>query len=347
MIDLSIEFLMYTIVVALFLLGSILSYLGSKSIQLVHKNKKIEEYVTIQQDQWYDVLLNKSPFSVTLIPKRTNEIEAVERILLSYIHHISDQQIIERIERFSNQYLFKHYQSLLKVSNWSTRMNALYRVIDFRIDRLLADCIQLEDQKKVSKDEYFLLLIIYSLFDKQRFIEKVLSNELNFSVYQYKKLFTSIEETVLTEIRHHYFAELEDNGKYALIDIIAFKRNWNDLIWLESQLQQAEPEIRIRSLKAMNEIGILGESQSYLRFVDSKIWQERLMVAKLLQYLPFEEAMPYLNQLIQDESFVVRAQAAETFSKSEDGRNYLAEVDARLKDPYAIDIAREYMLKGS
>ncbi|RKJ24381.1 HEAT repeat domain-containing protein, partial [Butyricicoccus sp. 1XD8-22] len=53
----------------------------------------------------------------------------------------------------------------------------------------------------------------------------------------------------------------------------------------------------------------------YIPFVSSDIWEERLMAAKLLQNVPLKGSLSYLEKLLEDESWLVRTQAAQAIEK--------------------------------
>jgi HEAT repeat protein len=103
----------------------------------------------------------------------------------------------------------------------------------------------------------------------------------------------------------------------------------------------------IRSLKAINEIGIVFDMEPYKVFLNSPIWEERLMLAKLLGVFSLEEAYPYLEQLLQDENWWVRSNAARSIGNSKDGRSRLEMFIATAHDQYAIDMAREVLGEGT
>ncbi|NLL23059.1 MAG: HEAT repeat domain-containing protein [Tissierellia bacterium] len=71
------------------------------------------------------------------------------------------------------------------------------------------------------------------------------------------------------------------------------------------------------------------------------------MLAKLLGVFSLEEAYPYLEQLLQDENWWVRSNAARSIGNSKDGRSRLEMFIATAHDQYAIDMAREVLGEGT
>jgi HEAT repeat protein len=118
------------------------------------------------------------------------------------------------------------------------------------------------------------------------------------------------------------------------------------LTFLENNLSHDDTEIRIRSLKAINEMGMITDLDRYKVFLDSPVWEERLMLAKLLGAFPLEQVYPYLEELLQDENWWVRSQSARTIVNSKDGMSRLEMFIATAQDQYAIEMAQEVLVRG-
>jgi len=222
-------------------------------------------------------------------------------------------------------------------------MNAMYRIIDFYIDSLVNDCKALK-ARNLSAEEQFLLLKIYSSFDSKTFLKEFLSLTVAFSEFEYKKLLAGVSSEILEELLD-CFDKLPLNVQCSIIDILGIKRNSEYLSFLESMLQHENTEIRIRSLKAIYAIGIISDLNQYMPFIDSSIWEERLMMAKLLGVLPLSEAGLHLEKLLTDQSWWVRSQAATTIGKYKDGEKLLKQVILETKDSFAADMANEVLKK--
>ena len=170
--------------------------------------------------------------------------------------------------------------------------------------------------------------------------------EGNLSENDYKKLLIELDDESLKKLVHQ-FNEWNSSFQYGLITVIGKKIDVSALAFLEGKLNSDDPEVRIRTLKAINKIGAITNLEMYLSFVDSSIWEERLMVARLFRNISFEKALPYLKKLIQDESWWVRSEAAQTINQSRYGKEALKEIIENSSDPFAIDMAREYFKRGS
>ncbi|WP_313428783.1 HEAT repeat domain-containing protein [Siminovitchia terrae] len=312
MMDILFDILVWVIVFLSVLLLGFWLYLTSERMKEVSRLQKIDRYIEEKQHKWYRYFKGEEPFSDELIPKHKHEIEGIEKIFLVYLKNISSTEIQDKIRDFSNRYLMDHYQKLLDSRKWSRRMNALYRVADFQLYRLVYKYREME-KKKLTHEENFQLLKIYSMFEPDLFIEKI-ANTMKLSEFEYKKLLTGIDPNTRERLMT-CFDQLPPACQYSMIDTIGMIRNMDSIPFLEAQLDHSDAEIRIRSLKALHEIGIIVNLDRYIPFVTSDIWEERLMAAKLLQNVPLKGSLSYLEKLLKDESWLVRTQAALAIEK--------------------------------
>lgn len=344
MIEISIDLLIRVIVMLSGLLISLSIYLTYQRIREVSLQKKKKKYILENQNKWYQYL-NHEGFSATeLIPMNECEIKGVEEIFLAYIQNLSNPEIQEKIKDFSNQYLRQYYLKLLHSKRWSLRMNAMYRIVDFQIDSLVSECEKIEGEK-LSNDERFHLLVIHAVFNPDTFLKEFFALSITFSEYEYKKLLLGVNSEILIKLIGQ-MDKLPLDCQYSLIDVLGIKRNIEYLTFLEGNLQHENLEIRIRSLKAITEIGVVTDLEKYLHFVASSLWEERLMMAKLLGNFSLSRSYPYLVKLLEDESWWVRSQAAKTIKQAKHGKVKLESYIHSARDQYAIDMANEAVQKG-
>ncbi|WP_298466901.1 HEAT repeat domain-containing protein [uncultured Psychrobacillus sp.] len=344
MIQISIKFVLLLICLLTLLLVSIGLYLIIKRVKEVKIKAEIASYVSKHEENWRRFLIEGVPFNPEVIPKSREEIIGIEVIFSTYLKNLSNESIQEKISQFSNEYLKDFYLKLLQSKSWSKRMNAMFHIEDFKIDSLEKDCEKL-GKKRISREEYFQLLKIYSLFNKNLFLQHILISNVQLSEYEYKKLLLNLPAELLDTLTDK-ITDLPKTCRYALIDTLGLKRDIEYLPHLEVQLQQEDIEIRIKSLRAIYEIGFINNPENYLAFVKSPVWEERLMVAKLFQLLPLSYTLPHLEILLEDESWWVRSQAAKTMMRDKSGRTSLEEYIEHSSDRYAIDMANEALGKG-
>jgi hypothetical protein len=344
MMEVTIELLLGLIFALVIALTACTCYLIFKRMGEVGGLRKKEAYLREKQMTWYRYFRDEVSFNTSLIPKNRFEIQAVEEIFLAYLHNLYTPEILDKISLFSNEYLKQHFLKLLNSKKWSERINSMERIVDFQMESLIDNCEKIE-QKKLSNEEYFQLLKIEAVFREGRFVKKILTLPVSFSEYEYKKLLISVNEEIFRSLLDR-MEELPDSCQYSIIDILGLKRNVDYQTFLEAQLSHKNDEIRIRSLKAIYEIGIIVDPEKYKHFNTSSIWEERFMHAKLLGNLPITYSLPYLLELLQDGSWWVRSQAAKTIGQDKQGKEILKSFIETASDQFAIDMANEVLWKG-
>lgn len=343
MIQLSVSFLAIVIAAVFAILVLFTVYLFVQREREASFNKKRKSYLQRYTQLWNCYLFEEGLFSVRLVPRGRADVEAIEIIFLSYLKNIASPAIRLEIKNFSNRYLKEFYKKDLASKRWSTRMNALYRIAGFGMDELLDTCRSLE-HKNVSKEERFQLLKIYSLFQPDLFTEKLKQLQDDYSESEYRRLLVLLDDDLFIR----FFDAFQDwslNIQFALIDTAAVRRNAPYVDKLKHLLSHDNAEIRIRALKGIYEIGIIDEIEIYLPFVSSDVWEERLMAAKIFKHAPLANMYAYLEQLLQDESWLVRSQAAETIAVARQGGERLQQFIQYADNEYAVDIAKETLMR--
>lgn len=336
-----ISFLLFLIVLLLLIFILFFVYLlfyGKKREQF-ELNK--DHYIKNNELDWYLFLTGQEKQLNHKLTYEQYEVEAIEEMLISYTRNASDKNILFNIQKFTSENLLSFYRQQLKSSKWSIRMNALYRIGDFKMKDLFEDCKKML-RKKVSKEEYFEIMILCSYFDISYFIEELIAAKMVFSEYEYKKIFFGISDQSESELEKQ-FEKLPLTTQLAYIDTLGLKRKAKSLVFLEKQSENEQPEIRIRSLKAAYEIGIPIEVEKLESFIASPIWEERLMSVRLLSILPSEDSLAHLRTLIEDQNWWVRSKAAEVIRQGKNGKAVLKEIVQFSKDAYAVDIANELL----
>ncbi len=343
MIELSIQLLLYIIAILLVFCGVAMIYLIYQRGYEERKKHEIEKYIQKTKIIWQEYFLEDDQFTVTLIPKNKNQILAVEHIFLSYLRNISNPIIQQKIYNFVQMYLKDYYQNELKSKNGSKKMNAMYRIADFHIKELISTCeVSIKHKHSI---EVFQLLKIYSILEKEKFIHEILLCNYSFSESGYKKLFSYLDVEMLQRFMGK-MENLQQAAQYALIDTIAAKGSMDVIEGLEELLLASEDtEIRIRTLRGLERIGVIRDLETYIPFVNSSIWEERLMVAKLFKYAPLTYTSGHLEKLLQDSNWWVRSQAASTIIEDPRGYQRLKKFIETTNDQYAIDMANEVLEK--
>ena len=173
----------------------------------------------------------------------------------------------------------------------------MYRVIDFEIESLIpfVDALPI---KLLSQEEHLQILKMFSLMKKERFLQKLFETNVAFSETEYRVIFAMLDEEMVEKL-FVKMDELERKACLALIDVIAANGYIRFIKKLEQLLTNELIEIRVRALKAIEVIGVIENLEIYIPFVSSPIWEERLMMAKLLKHAPFQYTERYLLTLLE------------------------------------------------
>ena len=97
-------------------------------------------------------------------------------------------------------------------------MNALYRIISFRIDSLADECKKLWERAKLSPEERFQLLVIHSIFDEDGFIREFANLSIKLSEYEYRKLLIGFNSEILKKLTNQ-MADFPKEYQYYFIDV--------------------------------------------------------------------------------------------------------------------------------
>lgn len=304
MITVTVTAVFYGVLILILLLAVLLAYLFAARVAEEKKSRIAEAYLERNTKQWYRVLRGQEKVTEEMIPKNGAELLSVEEIFRSYLTNVSDTSSRQQISWFADAELAPLYRKKLRSRNWSERMNALYRIEDFGMESLLGSVRQLE-QKKISPDEWFQVLLIELRFRPEGWLDRLAGNLDSLSEYESRQLFYLMPDFVLNEAIER-FEELEVALKQGLIEVLGMHQDINRLPFLEGLLDSPDDEIRIRSLRAIDMLGISTPDRIVERAISSPIWQERLMAARMLHRLPEEEAAYYASGLSDDASWLVR-----------------------------------------
>lgn len=346
MIRVSIGVLAVFIIIMLLVLICLAFYIAvqyeKKKALITRKNEYLNELSSV----WHDYLVkSKEADLAKLKPSNKEEYEITEKILLCYVKNLSNSEILLKIKGFANEFLTDYYALLLRSRKWSLRMNALYRTADFKLETLIEECHLLE-QRKCTPEEIHQIYKIYSIMDFDSLVEKLQANKDTFTEIEYSRLLTFISDKDLNHMVT-LFEEFPYKCQLAIVNALGHRRLQEYVSFFEKLILHTDPEMRLRSLKAIFETGWVIDIEKYLHFVHSDIWEERLHVTKLLGRLPLEDSYSYLQKLLKDQSWKVRSEAANTIGKIKDGKKMLIEFVDTSSDRYAIEIANEIIRKGT
>jgi HEAT repeat protein len=158
------------------------------------------------------------------------------------------------------------------------------------------------------------------------------------------RLLEIVQDTTFTEMEPVRELLLDDSTPLELrLLLIELVGNWRDHRMVETlreMLLTDDVDIICRTMKALILIGDSDSLPYILQYSDDPRWEVRALVARAIGKLDFGEATGILRQLLSDEGYWVRRNAAEALAElGADGRIVLDDYNI-LKDRFASDIAR-------
>ena len=345
MTQIPFEYIVYLFLIMVGIALIIILYLIVQRFLEKRMERKRLTYLSKRNETWYTYLFEDGSIERMMVPRHKNDYMFIETLLNDYLTQFSNEDVLNKISHFASLHLKEYYEEQLRSRQWFHRINAMFRIYKFRIEPLYEACIEVENMLTTEEERYQFLKIT-SLMDYDLFIQYLKTYSTDLSEYDLKNLLLSLSPDFYQKIKQQ-LSEMDKRLKLSFIDTLAMRGRVDDVLFLENLLKSSDQETRIRSLKSISEIGVVWDYKKYLSFVDSNVWQERLMLAKVLQYFPINITFPTLEKLTRDEIFIVRQEACETIRKGENGLHLLKEIVETSPDRYAVDAAKEVLARWS
>ncbi|PKG25379.1 HEAT repeat domain-containing protein [Niallia nealsonii] len=327
------------------ILFMLLIYLVIRKYRENSRQQKIKKYMEQLGPKVFFYIQNPNSSFIIRINTPLKK-TAFEMVLGKYVDMLEGEKEKGALKNLALTYLKDFYQERLYSRNWSIRMNTLYYIEDFYLIELQEDIIKLmENSPKKSKEEKIQILRILSSF-QYKDIKKWMNTSEALSEIDYRNIVTRLNE----EIFYSFIESFQEFGEVlqlAILDVISIKKDLDYLPFLEEVFQQAQGELRLRALKAIASIGVVQDINSYMLLAESEQWQERMMLAKLLGSKQNESHLSVLKKLLQDPTWWVRSQSADSISRYKNGQAVLNDVLEHSNDSYAKDMAWEWINKGA
>jgi len=328
----------------LIVLTSLFLYLVIRKAAENERRRKIDAYKTSYQQTVFRYL-NEGIGEGELSCRSPLEQQALLELFEEFSRLIESEHVQARIRAFAETHFQPMIRKQLFHRRWSVRMNALFYIEDFQMKVMISDLERLYQSAKLTKSEEIQLLKIYAIFDCPKLYERMLAPKYPLTEFAYRLLFRHMNDETLKAIVHR-FAQWPPLMQYAFIDIVGIRNRSEYGVYLEQLLESVSEEIRIRSLKAMATMGHFLPREKLIHFLSSPLWQERLMAIKVCGKIRANECIPHLVSLLSDPIFSVRSQAAQALLRMENGSQWLKEVATSADDPFARDMAREWLERG-
>jgi hypothetical protein len=307
-----------------------------------------------QPDSALETYLATGEASRRLSIREPYRMEALEEALQHRLSISNTPEERKLIYEFAERYFSGHYREALRNRRWSTRMNTLLWVEQFRIHSLQPELLRWMKSPRCSDEEYFQILRILSKLNSEQIVVFLSENNHEMSDSQLLQILLPLGQELMDQLLGR-FDSLPKRVRYSLMDALRINniRSAEVLALLERQLSSEDGELRIRSLKTISNFGYMSPEATRMlvevledehdhpdRMTSS--WPERLMRAKVMGNVHEDVFVSYLLEMLGDSSYRVRQQAAESLASYKNGLELLAKVAAgEHADRYAREMAEE------
>lgn len=339
-----IQWVFYLFLVLFALLIGFFLYLVIKKARVNCKREEVENYKESIQESFIQYMYLQDE-NLKITPKNDVQTTAVEELLLALVKVVNGEEILHFIQRYAERELSALYRKQLRHRRWSVRMNTLYAIEGLHMVNLLDDVRKVMEKKQITVAEESQILKILVRFHDPHYEQYLFNEHYKRSEFTYRSLLSMMNDEQFEKFIVRFNEHMEE-VQLATIDIIGINRNLEQLPFLEKQLHSTSDETRIRSLKALNELSYVSDTSRLLRHIKSDLWEERMMAAKLLSKAQGEEAIMWLEVLLNDRHFLVRSNAARSITQLPNGYERLRRISNTTTDLFARDMANEWLEKG-
>lgn len=284
-----------------------------------------------------------------MLAKNSLEQKAIEEMLIHRLSLSRSKNEQERIMELSEYYFADTYAIQLRSSRWSDRINALLYIEQFQMTRLKPDLLVALNRKNHTEDERFLILRILAVFQAPEIMDELEPAAVQYSDIQLLQLVLLIKEDLLEQLLQQ-FDKYSPKLRYIIIDSLRINniRTQEVLQLLEQCMYSNDKEMRIRAMKALANFGYMSPEaadrmEQALTEQSSVSWQERLMRVKVINSTRDERFLPYLEQLVSDDSYEVRLQSAQALLRYRQGVGILEHIATDHPDRFAKEMAQEIL----
>ncbi|WP_135557648.1 HEAT repeat domain-containing protein [Paenibacillus cymbidii] len=291
-----------------------------------------------------------------LMPRRKWEWRTLEMYLTHRLRVGGTLAEQERIYRLAGDVYGPLYRNQLLDRRTRIRQHALAHIALFHMDRLQPEVSAFLHRSRLQPEEWWGALRALAAFQDKLAAEWLLGRHGKLplsSEHRYRQVLMALGTELLEELIEQ-FDEADKALQRNLIDVLRTRniRTERCLALYERLLLSPSDELRVRALKAAANFGYLSqgaEDALLARYVDWRgyPWPERLMAARLMGEVRNAGYRSLLEQMIGDEAYAVRIEAAQAIGRYPQGGTHLARIAGQHPDRYAREAAGEMLERRS
>nr|WP_255706437.1 MULTISPECIES: HEAT repeat domain-containing protein [Anoxybacillus] len=311
------------------------------------KDYKWKQEVEIYKQRYESALFRFLAYGEEQIapPSSAAQHVAMMELLDHFLRVLANEDVKARAMMLAETYFVDYLREQLQHRRLGRRMNALFFIEDFYLRALIHELEAMYEQKQLTMMEKRQLLKMFALFRHPHVYEYMKQTDDSFTQFDYRLILSRMDDDTFAKLVDHFF-DWNEKIQYAIIDMIGIMQKLAHIPFLRTLLQHKQSEYRIRALKALAEIAFPLDAEQLRPHLQSPIWQERLMALRLCARTVKEELIETIEQLMKDRMFAVRSQAAEALLRMPNGLAMLERIAHTSDDPYARDMAREWLERG-
>ncbi|MFS0862186.1 HEAT repeat domain-containing protein [Fredinandcohnia sp. 179-A 10B2 NHS] len=343
MVETSLAALFILLLLLMFILMSLFLYLMVNKVQNNKMRARIEDLKEENRLAVFQYLQTGDKASIET-DLTDEKIKALFELLNEYTNVLDGVEVKERIHTFTKEYLTTFVQRQLKQRRWSLRMNALYSIEDFQMNHLTPVLHELYQKKRVTSGEKAQILKLFAQFNEPMIIDYLEEVGTDISDFSLLTILLHLDDEKVDELVEG-FSNVPKRLQYMLVDAIGEKQLTAYHSLLQKLVISQDTELRVRALKAYANSGIPIDAEVLGEFFDSEIWPIRMMAAKVTGVQRLDMYKEQLVDLLSDQEYVVRAEAAKAILRFKDGEEVLESVVDESTDIFAKDMAIEWLEK--
>ncbi|WP_078555084.1 HEAT repeat domain-containing protein [Bacillus alkalicellulosilyticus] len=345
MIDISLNTLIFVTILMAIILFILFFYLllqKKKEQDEIYKRRKLKEKLRPTISAF---LFGEGEVQSRLIQKSIRGYEAICEILEEYRSVMKERIELTKLQAFAETQLGSYFEKQLHHKRWSIRMNTLYRIELFHMKMFEKRLLDMLETGEVNSTETYQVMRVLASFNSSKLQEILFTTQNVWPRFIYREMLRRFDEEVLFQ-GEAVFNELPYPFQAAIMDRLTERKDYNDLVFVEQQLQSKNLEIRVAALKIIPQIGFIYNYDLLETFSRSAFFQERLMFARVVKVLKKERFKTILVVMLADSNWWVRNAAAEALKTYQDGEFILEYASENHKDQFARDMARQWRNDG-
>lgn len=328
-------------------------YLLCQKIKKRRNKIKQENWLEKRTATLYDFFLT-GRVSRLMVPTKRYHFEALENMFSNFLENYKIDDEFNPIQTFADTYFADHYSNNLKHQQWSKRMNTLFFIDLFQMSTMIEQLLSHLNDKRCSPEEKLEIFLLLASFNYKELMS-LLKTSGSLPTFMLNILVGRLINEHNVDRFVETFEQFNLAWKGAILEVVRDKHLRTETLQslLESLLYSHISELRLKALKTIASLGYLSsisvferwiaEQVNTARWLSPQLTGERLMASRLMGSIRSDSFLPYLEQLLGDQVYIIRSEAAKSIRQYKNGRALLQELAHSHSDQFARAICQEWL----